>query len=104
MTTRKERLTVTVDPRFIEAGNDAVSEGRAESLSAWVNAALAERVVRERRLVALAAAVSEYEERFGVISLQELAGQARLDRESAVVVRGTKPRSGKRKTRRAGAT
>jgi hypothetical protein len=102
MSTRKERLTVTVDPTFIEAGNDAVSEGRAESLSAWVNAALAERVARERRLVALADAVSAYEKRFGVISAQELADQARVDRESAIVVRGNKAKPGKRKARRAG--
>jgi hypothetical protein len=104
MSTRKERLTVTVDPTFIAAGNDAVSEGRAESLSAWVNAALAERVARERRLVALAAALSEFEERFGVISTQEVADQARADRESAIVVRGNKVKPGKRKMRRPGTT
>jgi hypothetical protein len=103
MTTRKERLTVTVDPAFIAAGNDAVSEGRAESLSAWVNAALAEKVAKERRLVALAQAVSDYEERFGAISVQELTDQARADRESAVVIRGKKTLSTKRKSRR-GAT
>jgi uncharacterized protein YllA (UPF0747 family) len=103
MSTRKERLTVTVNPAFIEAGNDAVSEGRAESLSAWVNAALAEKVAKERRLVALAQAVSAYEERFGAISVQELTDQARADRESAVVVRGKKANPVKRKSRR-GAT
>lgn len=88
MSTRKERLTVTVDPDFIAAGNDAVSEGRAESLSAWVNAALGERVAKERALAALAEAVAAYEEEFGEISPQEMADQVRSDRESAVVVRG----------------
>ena len=102
MSTRKERLTVTVDPAFIEAGNAAVAEGRAVSLSAWVNAALAETVARERRLVVLAQAVTEYEERFGVISAQELADQARADRESAVVVRGNAARTSKRKVGRRG--
>jgi hypothetical protein len=102
MSTRKERLTVTVDPAFIDAGNDAVAEGRAESLSAWVNAALAERVARERRLVVLAQAVAEYEQRFGVISAQELADQTRADRESAVVVRGKASRTSKRKAGRRG--
>ncbi len=82
MSTRKERLTVTVDSEFIEAGREAVAEGRAESLSAWVNTALSERVARERRLVALAQAVTAYEGRFGVISAQELADQARADRTS----------------------
>ena len=97
MSTRKGRLTVTVDPAFIDAGNEAVAEGRAESLSAWVNAALAERVARERRLVVLPRAVAKYEERFGMISAQELADQARADRASAVVVRGNVPRTSKRK-------
>jgi hypothetical protein len=96
----KERLTVTVDPELIEAGNHAVAEGRADSLSAWVNAALAEKVARERRLLALAAAVAAYEERFGAISAQELADQARTDRESALVVRGDGSKLGKRKPRR----
>ena len=103
MSTRKERLTVTVDPAFMEAGNDAVSEGRADSLSAWVNAALAEKVAKERRLVALAEAVAAYEKKHGAISVQELAEQARADRESAIVVRG-RPRAARRKARRGRAT
>jgi len=100
MSTRKERLTVTVDPEFIEVGNGAVAEGRAESLSAWVNTALAERVARERRLLALAQAVTAYEERFGAISALELADQARADRESAVVLRGSRAGRTKSKARR----
>jgi hypothetical protein len=96
----KERLTVTVDPAFVEAGNDAVSEGRAESLSAWVNSALGERVVKERRLAALAEAVAAYEDRFGAISSKEIAEQARTDRETAVVVRGKRQKPPKGKSRR----
>jgi hypothetical protein len=104
MSTRKERLTVTVSPAFISAGNDAVAEGRAESLSAWVNAALAEKVAKERRLTALAEAVAAFEARFGTITARELTAQARADRESAVIVRRktAKPSRGtaKRETRR----
>ena len=99
MSARKERLTVTVDPALIAAGNDAVAEGRAESLSAWVNAALAERVTKERALAALAEAVAAYEEEFGEISAQELADQARVDRESAIVVRGAAKRTKRRAPR-----
>ena len=104
MSAKKERLTVTVDPDLIAAGNDAVSEGRAESLSAWVNAALAEKTAKERRLAALAEAVATYEARFGTISMQELDEQRRADRAAAVVVRGTtrgatKPRSSRGKAR-----
>jgi len=103
MSTRKERLTVTVDPHLIEAGNDAVAEGRAESLSAWVNTALAEKILKERRLAALAEAVAAYEARFGAISLRELDEQKRADREIAIVVRGKKAGTPKRRSRR-GAT
>lgn len=94
----KRRLTVTVDPRLVEAGNEAVSAGRAESLSAWVNLALAERAGKERRLRALADAVASYEAEFGIMTPEELAAQARADRASARVVRG--PRSSRSKPRR----
>lgn len=100
MSTRKERLTVTVDPDLITAGNEAVAEGRAESLSAWVNAALTERIAKERRLAALADAVAAYEARFGAISTQELDQQRRTDRADAVIVRGQKPRPRKRRSPR----
>ena len=100
MTSSKERLTVTVDPDLIAAGSDAVAEGRAESLSAWVNTALGDKVAKERRLAALADAVAAYEARFGAISLQELDEQKRADRAAAVVVRGKKPSSAKRRSRR----
>jgi hypothetical protein len=92
MTVRKQRMTVTVDPELVEAGNRAVGAGRAESLSAWVNSALAERAVRDARLQALSAAVDDYEAEFGEISAQEIDAQRRADREAAVVVRG--PRRG----------
>ena len=96
----KERLTVTVDPHLVEAGNDAVSAGRVESLSAWVNLALAERAAKERRLLALADAVASYEARFGLMTPEELAVQARADRSSARVVRGPSPRASKARRRR----
>ena len=60
MTSRKERLTVTVDPDLIEAGNQAVAAGLAESLSGWVNAALVEQATRDRRLQSLSDAISAY--------------------------------------------
>ena len=44
MTARKQRLTVTVDPELIEAGNHAVASGTADSLSGWVGIALTEMV------------------------------------------------------------
>ena len=88
MKTRKERLSVTVDPALVQAANEAVAAGRAESLSGWVNLALLERAAKERRLQAMADAVAAYEAELGAITTEELRAQARADRESAIVVRG----------------
>lgn len=95
MTGRKQRLTVTVDPGLVDAGNQAVADGRADSLSGWVNDALAERARRDARLRALAAAVADYEAEFGEITDEEIAAQARADRASAVVVRGERRGQGR---------
>jgi len=96
---RKERLTVTVDRALLEAGNDAVAAGRADSLSGWVNLALAERVAKERRLQAMADAVAAYESLFGEITAEEIAAQERADRAAAVVVRGRRRAAAGRKKR-----
>ena len=88
MTQRKERVTVTVDPHLITAGNKAVAEGRADSLSGWVNAALVDRAARDRRLEALAGAIADYEAEYGEISDEEMTTVQRADHETAVVVRG----------------
>jgi hypothetical protein len=85
---RREKLTVTVDPALIRAGQAAVAAGHAESVSAWVNLALAERAAKERRLEAMRDAIAAYEAEAGEISPEELSAQARADRESALVIRG----------------
>ena len=87
------------DPDLIEAGNQAVAVGLAESLSGWVNAALVERAIRDRRLQSLSDAITAYESDHGQITAEEMAAQARHDREKAVVVRGPK-RSSKPPARR----
>jgi len=88
MTPRKQRLTVTVDPELIEAGQRAVESGQAESVSGWVSAALEDRILRDQKLALLAAAVADYEKEFGEITSEEILRQQRLDREDAIVVRG----------------
>jgi hypothetical protein len=98
---RKARLTVTVDHDLVAAGNAAVAEGRAESLSAWVNEAMSERKEKERRLLALAEAVAEYERLHGEISDEEIALQRRLDQRAAIVVRGTQGGTRRRRGRAA---
>jgi Arc/MetJ-type ribon-helix-helix transcriptional regulator len=99
---RKERMTVTVDAELIAAGDRAVKAGRADSLSSWVNDALAEREERERRLRGLASAIAAYESEHGVITDDELLAQQRADQKAAIVVRGgrrpsSRPRGGRNK-------
>jgi hypothetical protein len=88
MTQRKRRLTVTVDPDLVEAGNRAVASGAAGSLSAWVSTALAERARRDEQLARLQDAIADYEAEFGEITPEEIASQRRTDRDDAIVVRG----------------
>lgn len=91
MTKRKERLTVTVDAELVAAGNAAVESGAADSLSGWVNEALAVRAERDRKLAALAAAITDYEAEYGEITEADLAARHRADRAAAIVVRGRVP-------------
>ena len=81
---------MTVDPGLIEAGNQAVAAGLAESLSGWVNAALVVQADRDRQLQSLSDAIADYEADHGQITADEIATQARRDREEAVVVRGSR--------------
>lgn len=98
MSARKERMTVTVDRALVEAANEAVAAGRAASVSTWVNAALAERVAKERHLRALAEAIASYEAEFGEMSEAEMIAQQRRDRANAVSVRA--PRRTRARNRR----
>ncbi|MDA8043860.1 MAG: hypothetical protein M0Z30_01265 [Actinomycetota bacterium] len=79
---------MTVDPDLVDAGNRAVASGESDSLSAWVNTAMAEKARRDAQLTQLRLAVAEYEAEFGEISAEELAFQQRADRQDAVVIRG----------------
>jgi len=87
MTLKKARLTVTVDAELVEAANAAVESGAAESVSAYVNDALAVQSARQRRLAALDRAIKDYEAEFGEITEEEMAEQRRKDRANAIIVR-----------------
>jgi hypothetical protein len=97
MSPRKLRLTVTIDPELVQAGNRAVAEGEVDSLSAWVTAALAEKVRRDGQLGQLRAAITDYEAEFGEITPEEIWARQRADRADAVVVRGHSPAPRRRK-------
>jgi hypothetical protein len=64
-----------------------VAEGRAESLSAWVNGALRRQADHDRRMKALDEFLDGYEAEHGAITEQEIEAATRRARTRAVVVR-----------------
>ena len=98
--TSKERLSATVEAEALAAGRTAVAEGRAETLSAWVNSALKRQADHDRRMRALDDFIRAYEAEHGVISDEEMRDASRRSQARAVVVRGrpTKKVPARRKT------
>jgi hypothetical protein len=89
--TNRERLSATVEAELLAAGRAAVAEGRAESLSAWVNDALRRQADHDRRMQALDEFLAGYEAEHGEITEDEIREAERRTRSRAVVVR-TPPR------------
>jgi Arc/MetJ-type ribon-helix-helix transcriptional regulator len=85
----KQRLSVSVDSDLIEAAEDAVSSGRTDSVSAWVNEALRSKLDQDRRLEALANFISAYEAKHGEITAEEMHHATRRARSTAIAVRGS---------------
>jgi Arc/MetJ-type ribon-helix-helix transcriptional regulator len=84
----KERLSASVDADLVAVAQEAVAQGRAESVSAWVNAALRMKVAHDQRLRALDEFVAAFEAEHGQITESEMRDAARRARDRAVVVRG----------------
>lgn len=84
----KERLSASVDADLVAVAQEAVAEGQADSVSAWVNEALRLKVAHDRRLRALDEFVAAFEAEHGEITEAEMGEAARQARGRAVVVRG----------------
>lgn len=101
----RQRLSATVEAALLAAGRAAVAEGRAESLSAWVNDALRRQADHDRRMKALDHFLEAYEAEHGKITEEEIRAAIHRARSRAVVVRTTPPgqdRVSRRRTRGAG--
>src|ERR1051326_1698842 len=85
---RKIRLSASVDEDLLDAVDQAVKHGSADSVSAWVNEALRLKLTHDRRLEALAVFVSEYEQEHGEITAVEMHEATRRARARATPVRG----------------
>ena len=89
---RKHRLSASVDANLIAAAERAVAEGRAENVSAWVNAAMRLQLEHDLRMRALGEFVAAYELKHGPITEAEMAAARRRARARAVVVRSPRPK------------
>jgi hypothetical protein len=93
----RERLSASVEPELLAAGHAAVAEGRAESLSSWVNDALRLKADHDRRMSALDAFLAAFEAEHGQISQDEITEATRRTRARAVVVRAAPTSEGSSK-------
>src|SRR6266851_10378850 len=84
----KQRLSASVDADLMAVAQDAVTQGQAESVSAWVNDALRLKADHDRRLRALDDFLAAYEAEHGPVTDEEMRDAARGARSRAVVVRG----------------
>jgi Arc/MetJ-type ribon-helix-helix transcriptional regulator len=89
----KERLSASVDADLIRAAERAVADGRAESVSAWVDEAMRRLVEHDQRMRALGEFIAAWEAEHGEITEDEVAAAARTSRRRAIVVRGGTVRS-----------
>jgi Arc/MetJ-type ribon-helix-helix transcriptional regulator len=85
----KQRLSVSVDAGLVATAQEAIDQGRAESMSAWVNAALRLKADHDRRMAALDEFLAGYEAEHGPITEEEMREAARAARGRAIVVRDT---------------
>src|SRR5215470_11922827 len=83
----KQRLSASVDEELLAAAENAVAQGRSESVSAWVNDALRLKVDQDRRLEALALFIAAYETDHGEITPDEIKRAVRRARSRAIPVR-----------------
>jgi len=88
-----------VEAGLLAAGRAAVAEGRAESLSAWVNDALRRQADHDRRMQALDEFLAAYEAEHGEITEDEIREAERRSRSRAVVVRTPPAGKGARRSR-----
>jgi hypothetical protein len=85
----RARLSATVDVDLLAAAHAAVTDGRAESVSAWVNDALRRQADHDQRMRALDDFLAAYEAEHGAITDQEIRDASRRARERAIVVRSS---------------
>jgi Arc/MetJ family transcription regulator len=83
----KRRLSASIDEDLLAGAEEAVRNGSASSVSAWVNAAFRRQLEHERRMLAMAEFLVEFEAEFGEITDADIAAASKQASSIAVVVR-----------------
>jgi hypothetical protein len=92
----KQRLSASVDAELLHVAQTAVDEGRADSISAWVNDALRLKAEHDRRMQGLDSFLAAYEEEHGAITESEIDEAVRRARSRATVVRSVPAKKAKK--------
>ena len=87
----KERLSATVDAELLDVARRAVADGRARSVSAWVEEALRRHAEHEAGLEALDRWYEQVEAEDGPFTPEELREAERWMQENAIRVRRRRP-------------
>lgn len=95
----KRRLSASVDAELLRAAEAAVSDGDADSVSAWVNDALRLKLTHDARLGALGSFIAAFEAEHGEITAEEIRLAGRRASASAIPVRGPSARRARQGTR-----
>jgi hypothetical protein len=83
----KQRLSISADAELVQAARAAVDAGEAMSVSAWINAAMRDKAVRDHKLRLMGEWIRDYEAEHGAISEEEMAAADREMRSRSLVVR-----------------
>lgn len=84
----KQRLSVSIDNDLVDAARAAVEQGEADSVSAWVGAAMRDRADRDRKLRLMGEWIRDFEAEHGEITEAEMDASERAMRARSIVVRG----------------
>jgi Arc/MetJ-type ribon-helix-helix transcriptional regulator len=96
----RKRVTVSLDADLVEYAKSAVREGRAESVSGWVNQAMRRYLEEEKAFRAAEEAIAAYEAEFGAITDEDIAEAERWMEERAIVVNPPEAKRRRSSTRR----
>lgn len=96
----KRRLSASIDANLLDAAEQAVKQGEAATVSAWVNDAMRLKLEHDARLHALADYIADYESQLGEITDRDIADAVRESKRRAISTRGMRAGESRQRYRR----